>query len=110
MRQHDEHARRAQLRAAASSGGVDDGTGRGSAANKRLLQERIAELESILTTDILSQRELEDAVENVRVERDFYYDTLRAIEGALRRRIIAQPELGATATANDLLGILEAKP
>jgi hypothetical protein len=105
MQQHSKHAQRAQQRAIAASGDTA-----AAAANKRRLQERIAELESALTTDMLSQRSLEDAVENVRVERDFYYDTLRAIEGALRRRIIAQPELGATATANDLLGILEATP
>lgn len=74
---------------------------------KFMLQKRIAELESTLTSDILSQRELEDAVENVRVERDFYYDTLRAIEGALYRRFIAQPDLEGTETAHDLLEILE---
>ena len=58
----------------------------------------------------LSQRTLEDVVESVRVERDFYFDTLRAIEGALQRGITAQPELGETTIAHELLDIMESRP
>ena len=41
------------------------------------------------------------------LQRDFYYDTLRAIENGLNTRIAETPSLGQTQTAIDLVCILK---
>ena len=54
----------------------------------------------------MGQRKLEDMVESVRVERDFYHDTLQAIEKAILRKCRDNPELLKGETANQLISIL----
>ena len=78
-------------------------------SRKQILSLKIIELENELTKDLLSQKKLEDNVENVRVERDFYYDTLREIENELNETITNMPELKSTTTALELLSILESQ-
>ena len=56
---------------------------------------------------ILSQKELENSVESVRVERDFYYDSLLAIEVSLNNKMKEEPSLRNTTYARDLVEILE---
>ena len=74
---------------------------------KELLQFKIIALENELTNDILSQKELENSVESVRVERDFYYDSLLAIEVSLNNKMKEEPSLRNTTYARDLVEILE---
>eukprot|EP00949_MAST-11_sp_MAST-11-sp1_P003627 g3627.t1 len=61
----------------------------------------------ILTQKILQQRVLEEQLENVRIERDFYFDTLRDIESAVQDRLAGNAELRDTVTAEMLESIIK---
>lgn len=70
------------------------------------MDELIKQLEHQVTFELMGQRRLEDMVESVRIERDFYHDTLQAIEKAILRKCRDNPELLKGETANQLIGIL----
>ena len=70
------------------------------------INELIKQLEHQVTEEVMDQRHLEDMVESVRVERDFYHDTLQEIEKAILRKCQEKPELLRGETANQLISIL----
>ena len=72
----------------------------------RQMNELIKQIEHQATFELMGQRKLEDMVESVRVERDFYRDTLQAIEKAILRKCRDNPELLSGETANQLISIL----
>ena len=73
------------------------------------MQRHVEQRERRLTHEVLAQRSLEDEVESVRIERDFYFDTLRAIETSLESTMQRNPELASTKIAQDLVEILQRK-
>ena len=70
------------------------------------INELIKQLEHQVTEEVMDQRHVEDMVESVRVERDFYHDTLQEIEKAILRKCQEKPELLRGETANQLISIL----
>jgi hypothetical protein len=75
---------------------------------EKLYVDRIVrKLETALTASVMGQRKLEDKVESVGVERDFYHDTLQAIEQAILEECRRQPELAQSDVASDLIAILK---
>ena len=67
----------------------------------------VRKLETALTASLMAQRKLEDKVESAGVERDFYHDTLQAIEQAILEECQRQPGLANSDVANDLIAILK---
>jgi hypothetical protein len=70
------------------------------------IDELIKQLEHQVTVEVMDQRHLEDMVESVRVERDFYHDTLQEIEKAILFKCQEKPDLLTGETANQLISIL----
>ena len=66
----------------------------------------ITQMEHQVTKEVMEQRQLEDNVESVRIERDFYHDTLQEIEKAILRKCKQKPELLQGEIANQLISIL----
>eukprot|EP00505_MAST-04D_sp_SCG-Rhode-Island_P003107 Stramenopile-MAST_4_protein_3107 len=75
---------------------------------EKLYVDRIVrKMEEMLTSEIVGQRLTEDMVQSVRVERDFYHDTLQAIEKAILKECRADPKLATSHVAENLISMLK---
>ena len=94
----------AQVKTAES---VDDELTPEEQEEKLYVDRIVRKMEEMLTSEVVGQRRIEDMVQSVRVERDFYHDTLQAIEKAILKECREDANLATSDVAENLISMLK---